>query len=297
MEAGVSLYGVGNKAISNEISYAPHFAIVFMGNDHIMEYNDIHHCCLDARDAGAVYAGRDVSFLGNVIRYNYFHDIYNRNKVSENVFAIYLDDKTSGTLVSDNIFVRTGNSGLKLSGGYMNTIENNLFIDIPAIFIFNGYGHEAFVDFVTNPKDSHGLKRKLEQVGFDRPPYSEKYQGIADVMVEGLPENVVRNNFLIYRNQPLGTAPWLPKPKNGINGGWAVGYLVYKNGKFSGEVVDRPDLFPDNFIVNTSLEEYKNFDPGFVDESKLDYRFKPDSVVLKELPSLKNIPFEKIGRY
>jgi hypothetical protein len=36
-------------------------------------------------------------------------------------------------------------------------------------------------------------------------------------------------------------------------------------------------------------------DPGFVDMSKMDFRLKPDAAVLKNLPELKSIPFDKIG--
>lgn len=136
----------------------------------------------------------------------------------------------------------------------------------------------------------------IDENRFNKPPYSEKYPLIEDVQTKGLPENTVRNNFLIYRNQKLGYAPWLPKPKDGINGGWVVGWMVYKNGRFSNQVIDRPDLFPDNLIVNTALDQYKNFDPGFVNEKEMDYRFRPDSKVLEELPDFKPIPFEKIGR-
>jgi hypothetical protein len=38
-------------------------------------------------------------------------------------------------------------------------------------------------------------------------------------------------------------------------------------------------------------------DPGFVDAGRLDFRLRPDSLILKKLPAFKPIPFEKIGLY
>lgn len=261
----------------------------------VVRNNYIHHASEHAHDSGAIYSGRDVSFLGNIIRYNFMHDIGEKGN-PHNLFAIYLDDKTSGTLVSGNVIVRTGNSGLKLSGGYMNVIENNIFVDVPAIFIFNNYGREAFLDFVTDPEQGHGLRRKLEMVNYQQPPYSERWPELKDIHTKGLPENIVRGNLLLFRLKERGPGAWIPKAKDGVNGGWVAAYLLYgKYGEYGkGDVVDRVDLFPDNFVVNTSLEGFKDFDPGFVDEANFDYRLKPDSPVLKELPDLKNIPFEEM---
>ena len=50
-------------------------AIVFGGNEHLIEFNEIHDVCHESNDAGAIYGGRDWTMRGTVIRYNYFHDI------------------------------------------------------------------------------------------------------------------------------------------------------------------------------------------------------------------------------
>ena len=39
-------------------------AILFGGNDHLIELNDIHHVTTVTFDAGAIYAGRDLSSRG-----------------------------------------------------------------------------------------------------------------------------------------------------------------------------------------------------------------------------------------
>ncbi|MCK5278191.1 MAG: right-handed parallel beta-helix repeat-containing protein, partial [Cyclobacteriaceae bacterium] len=57
--AGIFMYGTGNIVTHNNIHDLPHTAVFFWGNDHLMEYNEIHHVCMETGDAGAFYNGRD----------------------------------------------------------------------------------------------------------------------------------------------------------------------------------------------------------------------------------------------
>ena len=66
----VSLQGVGNRATCNLIDNAPHQAISFGGNEHLIEFNEIHSVCFESNDAGAIYSGRDWTMRGTVIRNN-----------------------------------------------------------------------------------------------------------------------------------------------------------------------------------------------------------------------------------
>ena len=72
-KAGISVKGVGNQIAHNSIHDAPHNAIHLRGNDHVIEFNNIHDVALETGDAGAFYMGRDYTQRGNIIRYNYFH--------------------------------------------------------------------------------------------------------------------------------------------------------------------------------------------------------------------------------
>jgi hypothetical protein len=69
---GIHLDGDGCRASHNEIYNAPHQAISFAGNDHTIEFNDIHDVCQETNDAGAIYAWNDWAGRGNRIAYNYF---------------------------------------------------------------------------------------------------------------------------------------------------------------------------------------------------------------------------------
>ena len=106
---------------------APHTAAFFLGNDHILEFNEVYRVCVETGDAGAFYIGRDWTQRGNVVRYNYFHDLA---ATMEAIVAVYLDDMACGTTVFGNIISRV-HLGVLIGGGRDNIVENNIFLDCP----------------------------------------------------------------------------------------------------------------------------------------------------------------------
>jgi len=72
---------------------------------------------------------------GNVVRYNLIHDILGYGRKGREwrsphfAFGIYLDDWTSGTLVTGNLIYRTPRGGLFFNSGQDNVIENNIAVD------------------------------------------------------------------------------------------------------------------------------------------------------------------------
>ncbi len=122
----VSLNGVGNRATHNYIHDAPHMALGFSGNDHLIEFNEIHDVCHESNDAGAIYAGRDWTMRGTVIRHNYMHDIVGFE--DRGCVGVYLDDMFSGTHIYGNLFHKVYRAAF-IGGGRDNRVERNLFID------------------------------------------------------------------------------------------------------------------------------------------------------------------------
>jgi hypothetical protein len=122
----ISLSGVGCRADHNLIHDAPHMAIGFSGNDHTIEFNEIHHVCLESNDAGAIYAGRDWTMRGTVIRHNYLHHIVGFQ--GKGCVGVYLDDMFCGTRIYSNIFYQVTRAAF-VGGGRDCTIENNIFVD------------------------------------------------------------------------------------------------------------------------------------------------------------------------
>jgi hypothetical protein len=125
---GISLRGVGQRASHNLIHDAPHMAIFFGGNDHLIDHNEIHSVCYESNDAGAIYSGRDWTMRGTVIRYNFMHNVLGYE--NRGCVGVYLDDMFCGTNIYGNLFYRVYRAAF-IGGGRDNTYTNNLFVDCP----------------------------------------------------------------------------------------------------------------------------------------------------------------------
>lgn len=124
--SAVRLEGVGQVVRGNTIEDAPHSAVYFEGNDHLIESNWIERVCLDVSDAGAIYAGRDWTARGTVIRRNVFTRLQPPIAAGM-VTAIYLDDMISGTRIENNAVV-AAQHGVLVGGGRDNIVIRNLFL-------------------------------------------------------------------------------------------------------------------------------------------------------------------------
>lgn len=170
--AGIDISGVGNRITGCEIYNAPSMAILLHGNDHLIEYNDIHDVCLEVDDQGALYYGRDPSESGNIVRYNYFHHLGNEHRTT----AVYHDDGACGMTVFGNIFLKAGTFPALIGGGSHNIYQNNLFVDSPtAIHIDN-----RLQTWSASTLDKNGIFRKrLDAVNYSMAPYAQLYPWLA----------------------------------------------------------------------------------------------------------------------
>jgi hypothetical protein len=123
---GITVYGVGCKITHNLVDNAPHMGMGFGGNNHVIEYNEIHSVCYESNDAGAIYTGRNWTMRGTVIRYNYLHHI--NGFQGAGCVGVYLDDQFSGTEIYGNLFYRVTRAAM-IGGGRDCTIENNVFVE------------------------------------------------------------------------------------------------------------------------------------------------------------------------
>ncbi|MBM3892476.1 MAG: right-handed parallel beta-helix repeat-containing protein, partial [Verrucomicrobia bacterium] len=141
-EPAIKLEGVGCRASHNLLHDLPHLALGLSGNDHVIEFNEIHHVCQETSDSGAFQTGRDWTFRGNVIRHNSFHDIYGYGLVMvgrgggvpqyaapHTAHGVLLDDGASGFYVFGNLFYRISGSMVQSFSGRENVIRNNIFVE------------------------------------------------------------------------------------------------------------------------------------------------------------------------
>ncbi|QNN20866.1 right-handed parallel beta-helix repeat-containing protein [Planctomycetales bacterium ZRK34] len=213
---GISIGGVGQRIAHNSIHNMPHAGILYGGNDHIIEYNDIHHVLLETDDSGAIYIGRNWTTRGHIVRYNYIHHsgpawappvpeamrtephvVYEpMHRHGANI--VYHDDASSGITVVGNI-LHGGDRGMLLGGGRDNITVNNIFIGCKMGVWIDARG----LGWAKKHAEKGGgwqMYKKLEQVNYDQPPYSTRYPALAKIL-EGNPPapegNVVERNVFI----------------------------------------------------------------------------------------------------
>jgi hypothetical protein len=123
---GVHLFGVGLRVEGSLFDDAPFGAIMFEGNDHVIRGNEFSHVVREAGDSGTIYAGRNLSWRGNVIEDNYFHDIAPDIGPGRTPRGIYLDDFLSGNRIEGNVFYNVFYP-VYIHGGSDNMITRNFF--------------------------------------------------------------------------------------------------------------------------------------------------------------------------
>lgn len=258
----IQIDGVGHIAANNLLYDGPHSAILFNGNDHLIELNEIHDVCYEVDDAGSVYAGRDWGLQGNVIRHNFFHDIKSILPGSNGVHAVYLDDCASGITVFGNVFYAISGRAIMCGGGRDNTIENNVIAKCGAAHFTDRRG-KVWID-----KDNGWrLLDKIKKYNYIEPPWSTRYPRLAHILDNGYdrakdPEGCVIRGNLGWQNQR-----WLQESSLGAPGGF----------KF--------------YTIENNIEDQ---DPHFVDEAKLNLALQDDSPAYT-LPGFQRIPFDRIG--
>lgn len=205
--AGIDISGVGNRISNCELYNAPSMAILMRGNDHLFEYNEIHHVCQEVHDQGALYYGRDPSERGHVVRYNFFHHLNTIHATT----AVYHDDGACGMEVYGNIFYKPGKIPVLIGGGHDNPYTNNIFIDAElGIHVDN-----RNKNWSKNILDEGGIyDKRLKMVNYNEPPYSTKYPHLANYWEDkpSLPKRnpVSKNIFYKVKTPVRYNEKWLP---------------------------------------------------------------------------------------
>ena len=192
----VGIGGVGNRLAHCRIHDAPHAGVLFGGNDHILEYNELYDLCLETGDVGGFYTGRDWTARGTVIRYNLLRDIAGMGSHRAN--AVYLDDAASGIDIVGNIFVRVTKAAF-IGGGRDCSVENNVFADCEIAMHIDARGLGWAKSHISRG-GAWQMYEKLRSMNYQRPPYSTRYPALVGIAEDepAVPKgNVVRRNLSV----------------------------------------------------------------------------------------------------
>ncbi len=168
----VLIAGVGNIVRHTAMHDAPHSAIIYGGNNHVIENNEFYRTVALTGDGGVVYCGRDWTARGTAIQNNWFHDNVGQRKWEP---AIYVDDQGSGIKMIGNLIERC-HWGFLIGGGRENIIEHNVLVDCDLAFDCDarGLGWAA--------KSRPTMLTNLNAVPYQSPIWRSSYPELPDIL-------------------------------------------------------------------------------------------------------------------
>lgn len=259
---GVKLYGVGGLIQHNLIHNSTAAAINMFGNDHKILYNELYNVVNEPCDAGAIYTGRNYTYRGIEVAYNYIHDIDTTANKGGSIFVagIYYDDLMSSAYTHHNILYKC-NLGIMIGGGRDHIFENNIVADCENGLFFDarGIGWAAY----HAAKGGQAYNTVLE-VPYNKSPWKEKYPELASILDKpdelGRPMNNKVKDNILYKCMSNMVANEFKQ------------YGVYEN----------------------NLED-KTDGSYFEDLDNRNLNLKKDSNIAKEFPQIAEIDMSQIG--
>jgi hypothetical protein len=293
---GIYLSGVALRASHNLIHDITRCGIFGGGPDCVVEYNHIRHVNLETEDTGGYYNGAAWHVRGQIVRYNYIHDVLGYGRTGDRwtsphfAWGIYLDDDLSGVHVYGNIVARTTLGGAHIHAGRDNTIENNIFIE----------GANQQMQYSGHDPRSWVVTMHLEEFkkAMAKPAWQAKYPELAAADLETIwlmaGNKFVRN--IVYYRKP--TARLYAYSRNDVPEQNQSDYnLIWHFGLpldvgLPGVPADKQwgEWRKRGFDTHSVVA-----DPLFVDPEKDDYRLQPDSPAYAL--GFKDIPVADIGPY
>lgn len=255
---------VGCLVSHNYMHDSPHTAVLFgRCNDNVVEFNRIANVCSWSSDAGAVYIGRDWGARGNIIRYNFIHDVRSTFE-GFGTHGIYLDDCQSGVQVFGNIMYKVSQHGLMMGGGRDNLLENNIMVRCGSGIAADARG----TTWMLAQGGSSKLWRDLQNYPYQSALWSNAYPRCAAIPNRW---SAITNGTWLF---PEGTV--FSRNVGYSNAAWAVN--------------------SDNALAHFAeiADNLTNSNPLFVDEASLNLALQSNSPAFS-IPGFKPIPFSSIG--
>ncbi|MFT3702616.1 MAG: right-handed parallel beta-helix repeat-containing protein [Agriterribacter sp.] len=263
-QSAITVSGVGNYIAHNLIHDCPHAGILLTGNEHIIEYNDLHDLALETGDVGAFYMGRDWTERGNIIRYNYFHDLM--GPAQHDVNAVYLDDWASGATVQGNIFSNCAR-GIMIGGGRDNKVDNNIFVGCKIALHIDSRGL-GWAKYYFDGTDSTLFKR-MDAMNFKQPPYSKTYPILLSLYKDE--PAVAKNNYVT--NNIAYKGKWLD-----LHDGLTLNIVHARHNILGDVMIEYPN----------KKDAVQQGNPGILNPEKADFRVDTKRMPFEFKPILYN---------
>ena len=159
----------------------PSSAIRLEGNDMLVELNEFTKCVIESDDQGAIDVWGNPLYRGNIIRWNFFHDIGIPNL--HMAAGIRLDDAISGFSIYENLFLRSSNNqfgGIQIHGGKDNFIEGNIFADCHAAISQSAWGDKRWMESIKD-KD-HPMYKAMHTTDWQSEFWQQRYPALKNLL-------------------------------------------------------------------------------------------------------------------
>jgi len=268
--AGVIQDGVGSRIAHCLIHDSPHQAVFVRGNDHILEYTEIHDTCYEASEMGSyyMYGGKRVlGERGQLVRFNYWHhlpfDATYKHFACSNRKGLHIDHMNGDITLFGNVFWKCDTkAGAFASGGPDNTVENNVFYECNAAIVLHD---RSWVYGKVNTAPRYRLDAYLRKMKVSEPPWSVRYPRLKTFPEKATDLSVFLRGNVVSRNITV-------KCDRAIT--------VIKKSRELGRVE----------------HNWQTGDPGFVDPRSGDLRLCPDSAAFSAI-GFEPLPMDRIGLY
>lgn len=295
--SGVDVAGVGHRVAHNLIHDCPRIAVQMGGNNIVVEFNHLHHLCLETNDGGAIYTGgRDwLGGRGIVWRCNRIHDVIGCGQEAGGLkhpaftFGLYPDDNAGGIDIVGNLVYRVGRMALHMHNSRDCLVENN-------ILAFAG----------GNQFDCQGWKGNHPFFVKHQPTMIKGYESVAGQptwkKMRGMglhPKDAVRDDGTVMSGNML-------RRNIMVSNDPEVKYGSVSNCSAKWNTIDRNLVWNGVHPVRTGSGDWAAWqaagwdgnsiiaNPLFENVADDDFRLKPESPAIREL-GFKPLPIEKMG--
>ena len=200
----VSMNGCGLRVAHNLFEESSSSAMGLGGNDFLIEYNVVRNVIKESDDQGGIDIWYNPTYLGNVVRYNYWGDIVGGTVCG--AAGIRLDDVISGFHIYGNVFERCGAvhfGAIQIHGGKDNIVEGNLFVDCFAAVSFSRWGQRYVKAIAGEPSSLSKLSltdKMYKEVDIRSELWQKRYPALANIGKD--PDvNTVRDNLVVNCKQ------------------------------------------------------------------------------------------------
>ena len=177
----IVLEGDGIKVRNCLFANIPSSGIRLEGNDMLVELNEFTKCVIESDDQGAIDVWGNPLLRGNIIRWNFYHDIGIPNL--HMAAGVRLDDAISGFSIYENLFLRSSNNqfgGIQIHGGKDNFIEGNIFADCHAAISQSAWGDKRWQEAIQSPE--HPMHKALHATDWQSEFWQNRYPAIKNLL-------------------------------------------------------------------------------------------------------------------